>query len=50
MMTNRLSEYEMKELIQKGGVHAFEQGAQNEEYKDEKEYADRVGGLGNPEH
>ena len=48
---NRLTEYEMRELTAKGGpLHrqnqGFENGAAAEEMTDQRETADRVGGLG----
>lgn len=40
-MLNKLADYEMKELTQRaGGAEGFEM------YQDQKEVADRVGGLG----
>lgn len=48
---NKLTEYEMRELTAKGGLlhnqnQGFENGAATEEMTDQREMADRVGGLG----
>ena len=50
-MLNRLTEYEMKELVSKNGIlphqnQGFENGAAADGLTDERETADRVGGIG----
>lgn len=50
-MLNRLTDYEMKELVARGGTlphhnQGFENGAATEGMTDQREMADRVGGLG----
>lgn len=50
-MLNKLTEYEMKELVSRGGTlphqnQGFENGAAADGMTDEREMADRVGGLG----
>lgn len=50
-MLNRLTDYEMKELVARGGTlphhnQGFENGAAADGMTDQREMADRVGGLG----